>query len=221
MRKKLIKEISEELIKDEVEEIKKQEGIGEFTEDQKRRYWEHLKKEVEERAENIVLGYEHRGLTEKYFFVEFEKSEKKSKDQKDMFETLKEKKGLFVSGENGTGKTHAAMCAVKNGAVYKKLSDILRMIRIDFSQEQNIIDKLGTIDYLIIDEVGRSKNSDFEKNIFFEIIDARYNNCKETAIMTNLSFDAFCEEYGTSIIDRIRPKNITLKYSSFREEKLK
>jgi DNA replication protein DnaC len=109
------------------------------------------------------------------------------------------------------------MCLTKDGATYRRLPDIFREVRADFKSEQEIIDTYGTVKLLIIDEVGRQKFSDFEKNLFFEIIDRRWNNVLPTTLVTNFSEKEFFAEYGTAILDRLRPVIVRFTWESRRE----
>jgi DNA replication protein DnaC len=110
------------------------------------------------------------------------------------------------------------MCLTKEGAIYRRLPDIFREVRTDFDSEQNILDRYGSVKLLIIDEVGRQKYSPFEKNFFFEIIDKRWNNMLPTTLITNLDEKEFSTEYGTAIVDRLRPIIVRFNWESRRAE---
>jgi DNA replication protein DnaC len=110
------------------------------------------------------------------------------------------------------------MCLVKDGATYRRLPDIFREVRTDFNSEQKIIDDYGAVKLLIIDEAGRQKFSDFEKNLFFEIIDKRWNNMLPTTLITNLNEKEFFNEYGTAVLDRLRPAIVRFDWKSYRGE---
>jgi DNA replication protein DnaC len=127
------------------------------------------------------------------------------------------KTNLFLCGESGTGKTHLAMCLVKEGAVYKKLLQIFREVKADFSAEQSIVDFYGSVKLLIIDEVGRQGFTPFEKTLFWDIVDTRWNNFLPTTLLTNLDRKEFTAEYGTAIADRLRPVLVKFDWESRRE----
>jgi DNA replication protein DnaC len=126
------------------------------------------------------------------------------------------KENLFITGNAGTGKTHLAYGFVKRGATYRRLPDIFREVRQDFDSENDVLDLLGRTKLLIIDEIGRTKFSDFERNLFFEIVDRRYNNMVPLTLITNLTENEFAEQYGTAVMDRLRPILVKFNWKSRR-----
>jgi DNA replication protein DnaC len=127
-------------------------------------------------------------------------------------------KNLFIIGGNGTGKTHLAMCLVKEGAVYCVAAELFRTVREDMSLEQETIDDYGKCKLLILDEVGRQKGTDFESNLLFEIIDKRWNNMLPTTIIGNIDKRKFADLYGRATLDRLRPETVELNWASKRKK---
>jgi len=179
--------------------------------------FEKEKKEIAEAA--IIKGYTDRGVTERYLNSTWENWIADNPLKQEAKEKVKSawENNLFLTGNNGTGKTHLAMCLAKDGAVYRRISDIFREIRLDFDNEDSILDYYGKIRLLVVDEIGRQKFSDFETNSFFEIIDRRWNNVLPTTIITNLSAVEFAEKYSTAILDRLRPVVVNFSWESMRE----
>jgi len=126
------------------------------------------------------------------------------------------KSNLLMTGNFGTGKTHLAMCLVKDGATYRRFSDISRKIRAKFDGEEGLLDDLAERRLLVIDEIGRNKSSDFERNILFEIIDRRYEAKLPTTLITNMSAEEFATEYGAAMLDRFRPLTAVFSWPSYR-----
>jgi DNA replication protein DnaC len=108
------------------------------------------------------------------------------------------------------------MCLAKDGATYRRLPDIFREVRMDFKCEEDTLDFYGSRRLLIIDEVGRQKCSEFEINLFFEIIDRRWNNVLPTTLITNLTPNEFADIYGSAILDRLRPQVVNFDWKSAR-----
>jgi len=169
-------------------------------------------REKAEQRERQLENWKRRGITKRYFEAKWDNWIADTPEKEKVLRNAKNawKTNLFFTGNNGTGKTHLAMCLAKDGATYRRLPDILREVRLDFESEEKIIEYYGECDLLIIDEIGRQKFSDFESNLFFEIIDRRWNNVLPTTIITNLSTKEFSELYNAAILDRLRPLEIFL-----------
>ena len=166
----------------------------------------------------ILRSWQKRGVTERYINSTWDNWIADTDVKKEAKEKVKTawRNNLFLTGSNGTGKTHLAMCLAKDGATYRRFPDILREIRTDFDNEAETLDCYGKIELLIIDEIGRQKFSDFETNILFEIIDRRWNNVLPTTIITNLSTQEFAERFGTAILDRLKPVLVLFSWESMR-----
>jgi DNA replication protein DnaC len=163
--------------------------------------------------------YRSRGIPPRYYGVSWDNWEAKTPEQRKAAATVREcawKQNLFLCGPAGTGKTRLAMCLAREGAAYRRLPDIFREVRADLNSEQRIIDFYGSRKLLVIDEVGRQKFSPFENNLFFEIIDLRWNNILPTTLITNMREQEFADEYGTAVLDRLRPLTVRFAWESRR-----
>lgn len=123
--------------------------------------------------------------------------------------------GMILCGNTGTGKTHLA-CGValevihrRGTAAYVTAGRAFRMVKETFVKggaqtEQQAYDWFVTPDLLIIDEVGVQYGSDSERNILFEIINARYEKLRPCVLISNLALPALKEYAGDRVIDRMR-----------------
>ena len=175
--------------------------------------------ELEQDKEKAILQEQiARGLMPRYYGATFENFIADTPYKKNIVSEIQKawSKNILITGKYGTGKTHLAMCLLKSGATYRRLQDIFRDIKNDFNSEGKIIKRLSSAKLLVIDEIGRQKFSDFEKNILFEIIDGRYNNVLYTTLITNLSVQEFSNEYGTAVMDRLKPTVLDFNWESRR-----
>ena len=179
---------------------------------------ERVRQEAQEKLFEQKRQWQCRGITPRYFEATWENWIADTPEQKKAVETIKQawNKNLFINGKNGTGKTHLAMCLAKEGAVYCLLPELFRLVRENLDDEQKTINNFGSCKLLILDEVGRQKGTDFERNLLFEIIDKRWNNMLPTTMIGNLSSKEFSDLCGTAILDRLRPEIVNFTWGSKR-----
>jgi DNA replication protein DnaC len=134
----------------------------------------------------------------------FETPTEELKRAKDAIVNLIEtKRGKIVMlGENGTGKTHLAVCAVKElyGAIYT-MFEISTRIRATYTpmaseKELNILDELARVPVLVIDEIGRTKGSEAEENWLSYIIDKRNSRELPLILISNKHNQKNCKNSG-------------------------
>jgi DNA replication protein DnaC len=129
---------------------------------------------------------------------------------------LKDGASLVLTGGPGTGKTHLA-CAVANAVMEKHLAAVafgtvatmLRQIKDTYRKdstrsEQDAINDLVRPDLLVLDEVGVQVGSEHEKLLMFEVLNARYQECRPTILISNLSADELETFLGQRVMDRYR-----------------
>jgi DNA replication protein DnaC len=202
--------------------------------EQKREEWEKLpesekqrilleeeQEEIKKQQEKTIRELKDKGITERYFNASWDNWIADTPKKKNAIDKAKRawNENLLFAGKNGTGKTYLAMCLTKDGATYTEEMEIFREIRGDFDNEQNILDYYSSCKLLIIDEVGRQNKkelSDFERNIFFEIINRRWNNCLPTTLITNMEMKEIANLLGAAILDRLRPILVNFDWESMR-----
>jgi DNA replication protein DnaC len=184
--------------------------------EQKKRELE--RRQAEREREELIREWRNRGITPQFYDATWENWKAETPEQEEVLGKVKQawKKNLFIVGGHGTGKTHLAMCLAKDGATYCLAPELFRTVRENLNIEQEAIDEYGTCKLLILDEAGRQKGTDFERNLLFEIIDKRWNNMLPTTIIGNIDKREFADLYGSAIVDRLRPEIIEFAWRSKR-----
>lgn len=125
------------------------------------------------------------------------------------------RKGIYLHGTVGTGKTHLAY------AIYKHLKDDMQLrvlfhnttelmfdIKRDFDRsqydklrwEEKLTDFKGV---LILDDIGAERLTDFVAETFYLIINSRYNEMLPTIFTSNLPIGELAERIGDRTASRI------------------
>lgn len=127
---------------------------------------------------------------------------------------LENGESLIFSGKAGTGKSHLAIAVAlsimpKHTALYSNALDLIRMVRDTWRKdseqsELQVLEMLGNIDLLIIDEVGVQYGTDNEQMLMFDIINRRYRDLKPMILLTNLGTTGLAEYLTERSYDRLR-----------------
>jgi len=135
---------------------------------------------------------------------------------------------LIFSGRAGTGKSHLALAIAqavmpKYTAMYINALDAVRMIRDTWRKgsiqsETDVLNSLGSIDLLVIDEVGVQNGTDNEQMLMFDIINRRYRDMKPTIFLTNLGTKGFSDYVTERSFDRLKESGtwVTFNWDSHR-----
>ena len=121
--------------------------------------------------------------------------------------------GLVMTGRAGTGKTLlAASLAILareagHSSRFAVMSKLLRSVAATWGRsseetEAQVIEKYADVDFLVIDEVARMK-SEAINEIFFAVVNERYERMKPTVITTNASQEALADFLEPRVVRRI------------------
>lgn len=126
-----------------------------------------------------------------------------------------EKKSMFFYGPPGTGKTSLAMAIVNEAkaqgrnAIYRTVQDIISHCKrcMDRPEVETVEAYLSWLynyrGLLVIDEIGRTKGGDWDKNqILFPLIDKRLG--KHNIWISNYSLDELSNHYDAAISSRLQ-----------------
>ncbi len=136
---------------------------------------------------------------------------------------------LVMTGSTGTGKTHLA-CAIANGLIgqhaaavaFGTVSDHVRGVKAAFQRDSNMSERdavraLIEPDLLILDEVGQ-RTTEYEQQLIFDVMNARYAEMRPMVLMSNLSVPELEEVLGDRLADRLNEVGvfINLAWPSYR-----
>jgi DNA replication protein DnaC len=132
------------------------------------------------------------------------------------FEQMKEtRNGLYLHGGVGCGKTHVAYAlykqsadSVKTPALFYNVSELLREMKLDYSRENKdkkfFEDKVMNFKGLLfLDDIGSERMTDWVEEMFYLIVNKRYNNMLPIVFTSNLSIPELAERVGDRIASRI------------------
>lgn len=119
-----------------------------------------------------------------------------------------------ICGTRGNGKTQMAVEAMKHAtqlgmsARYVAATEFFAAIkatyRKDWSEtEIQVIERFRKPRLLVIDEIGKRGDTDWENNLLFLLLDKRYSDMTDTIVLANLEADKMAESLGPSLSDRL------------------
>ena len=136
--------------------------------------------------------------------------------------------GLIYMGPPGLGKTHLVVSVIKNLVMqygveckFVDFFELLRDIRHGYGEdisEKDFIDPYVGVQVLVIDELAKGRNTDWELTILDHFISARYNDDDKVTLVTT-NFSDKLEKVISS--DRNDKQGLSNAYSRFTlEEKI-
>ena len=166
--------------------------------------------------------YNHARIPKSYAESQFSRTERNEHNEKiyhllisiiNLFHQPREgPKGLVLMGQTGTGKTHlmagfAYQCLIHQGisCTFQRFDKLLSELREGYSTgkpETEIIAPLLVSDFLVIDDLGKGRNTAWELNVLDMLITERYNNNKAIMVTSN-----YTENEATTYKERILTKD--------------
>jgi DNA replication protein DnaC len=131
---------------------------------------------------------------------------------RDVERNLDEGRGIWFVGDVGTGKTTLAMLVSKAAleagrsvAIYS-LPRLLNLVREAIGSDEgklDLLDRLGTVDLLHVDDVGAEHTSDWVLEQLYSIVNTRYEDQRSIVVTTNLQPDELGKQIGTRTVSRL------------------
>jgi DNA replication protein DnaC len=122
-------------------------------------------------------------------------------------------KGLIFTGGVGTGKTHlaAAICRevisrYSTTVEFVSYVQLLADIRAAFSDNRNIgeiEEKMMKTGLLVIDDLGKEKQSQFSNEMLYKVVNERYKNELPMIITTNWPLKSLSERLDYAVFSRL------------------
>jgi DNA replication protein DnaC len=130
-------------------------------------------------------------------------------------ENLRKGRGLWFTGDVGTGKTTLAMLVSKTAldaghsvAIYSVphlLAEIRDTYDRDFGERSymDFFNRLAAVDLLHLEDVGAEKQTDWVLEQLYSLINERYEQERAILVTTNLQFQKLEEQIGQRTASRI------------------
>lgn len=130
---------------------------------------------------------------------------------------------IFI-GDPGTGKSGLGIGLMRKALIegyrgkFYKLQDLMDELYSSLADRSNpkLLKRLCNFDILILDELGYLTLKQEQMNMFFKLMDERYNKSKSTIITTNLDFEEWYDilqpkSMVDALLDRLKHHCITIK----------
>ena len=165
--------------------------------------------EEKQKAKEVDKAIENAGVYKDNFYADLSTVEDKY-----FFDLLKDLatgkiNTLVIVGSEGRGKTYMAIACMReyakqdynrfNKIIYDTASGIARKVRSAIGgrklTEQDVFSYYADADFLVVDEMGKSNNTDYNSSLMSDLFDSRLSNFKSTIIISNLSPKELSEAY--------------------------
>lgn len=157
----------------------------------------------------LLIKYTGSGIEDEFIYKTFDDFKCVSQSQKEALNAVKQLcnknpryKKVILLGKNGTGKTMLASIAVKElGGRIISMFEISALIRESYTKfaeksEMTILKELISLPFLVIDEVGRVKQSDATQDWLFYILSKRHSRKLPFLLISNAHTKSRCPDGG-------------------------
>jgi DNA replication protein DnaC len=142
----------------------------------------------------------------------------------DFGQALKHGSSLVMLGGVGTGKTHLAASiandVMRSGytVMYSLMMDLIFRIRDTMRRDSpvttsELLDAIGSVDLLILDELGVQKRTDDVQAHINNILDRRYRQKAPIILISNLAGQQLAQSVGERVTDRLRECATAIRFN--------
>ncbi len=127
-------------------------------------------------------------------------------------DSFKQKKGVFLMGSTGSGKTHA-LYAIKRRlkTVGGNTSSVENWVELLFELKERfntggiktVFDALSDKEVIFIDDIGAERQTEWSQEMLYLLVNRAYTSQRVMMIATNLDASEFQDKYGDRIFSRI------------------
>lgn len=121
---------------------------------------------------------------------------------------------LAIVGIHGCGKTQLGVEAIRRCVVsgmpglYVTAMDFFMDIKATYRanaqlSEKDVIKAYRKPKMLVLDEIGKRSETQWEQNLLFDLLDKRYGDMSDTILIANMTREDFVKSIGTSLASRI------------------
>ena len=197
-----------------------------------RKYEEEQRLKEEKRCKDISDNPEELlkkiGIGKRHLTCSFDTYKGGDKLKNILMDVVNNPTDVILTGNAGTGKTHLAVSlfrewvrnqtirtvvesddyTIRKNALFITVPDLLLKIRGVFNEksettELDLVERYARIGYLLLDDLGAEKTTEWSITTLYTIIDRRYRENLITIVTTNLTIDQIGQQISERIASRL------------------
>lgn len=140
--------------------------------------------------------------------------------------------GIMIAliGERGNGKTQLGVELIRTNVHHLKSArfctaagfymELKHAYKSSDESEKDVIDRFARYSLLVIDEIGKRSENDWENRLLYELLNRRYNSLKDTVLISNHGERELRDAIGPSLASRMNESGglIECDWNSYRPE---
>jgi DNA replication protein DnaC len=162
---------------------------------------------------NMRHNLEFSGVPERYLDCTFKNFIDRSNILQQIKNLNKTESCFIWSDKSGNGKTHLAVAWLRyhlwrgKNCLFTTAPLLIIGLRSSFDNElyseEQLIEKYSSIPYLVVDDIGVEKNTEYAMQCWYVIVNNRYSEMKPTIYTSNYRLDEIASKLGNRIASRL------------------